>query len=256
MLRERQGAGRLTPKKFILETARHDQLTRRIGDSMVAYDRDLLVGFKWIARQSTKMGRPIHLRNEESHGYMAGDYVPQKMARSLHADLRIGDKLKAAGQTLHESSIRSFAAWCPRSSGRSMCKMPGSEGMTRMKEVMAAFRSHPPTEIGGVACPDRDYELETVNEVRWQTAAALAPKRRSRDARYDDRAITSPVAQRHRAKNQVLSLRLHSAEQLANLESAKAGARNASRGWKPTCGSLRAYNCTRAVSGVRKRWTA
>jgi phosphoglucomutase/phosphomannomutase len=42
-------------------------------------------------------------------------------------------------------------------------QMPGSEGMARMQEVMAAFRSHPPTEIGGDKVAQiRDYERKTL----------------------------------------------------------------------------------------------
>jgi len=41
--------------------------------------------------------------------------------------------------------------------------MPGSEGMVRMLEVMAAFRTAPPTEIGGDRVVQiRDYELQSV----------------------------------------------------------------------------------------------
>jgi phosphomannomutase len=38
-------------------------------------------------------------------------------------------------------------------------QMPGSEGMARMMEVMAAFRSGPPTDLGGERVAQvRDYE--------------------------------------------------------------------------------------------------
>jgi phosphoglucomutase/phosphomannomutase len=41
--------------------------------------------------------------------------------------------------------------------------MPGSEGMARMMEVMAAFRAAPPDEVGDMAVRQiRDYEQQTV----------------------------------------------------------------------------------------------
>jgi phosphoglucomutase/phosphomannomutase len=44
--------------------------------------------------------------------------------------------------------------------------MPGSEGMTRMKEVMAEFRTGPPADIGGLPVTQvRDYEKQTVTTV-------------------------------------------------------------------------------------------
>ena len=57
--------------------------------------------------------------------------------------------------------------------------MPGSEGMARMKEVMAAFRSEPPTELGGDRVAQiRDYEQQTVTTRRGEDSRSRSPVRR------------------------------------------------------------------------------
>jgi phosphoglucomutase/phosphomannomutase len=55
--------------------------------------------------------------------------------------------------------------------------MPGSEGMVRMQEVMAAFRSHPPTELGGDRVAQiRDYERQTVTPADGEPQPLAGPK--------------------------------------------------------------------------------
>jgi phosphomannomutase len=51
--------------------------------------------------------------------------------------------------------------------------MPGSEGMTRMQEVMAAFRADPPTSVGGDRVVQiRDYERQCV--IRFDDSGAAS----------------------------------------------------------------------------------
>ena len=56
-------------------------------------------------------------------------------------------------------------------------QMPGSEGMARMLEVMAAFRAGPPAEIGGERVVQvRDYELQTVTPAGGTPQPLAGPK--------------------------------------------------------------------------------
>ena len=55
--------------------------------------------------------------------------------------------------------------------------MPGSEGMARMQEVMAAFRAGPPAEIGGDRVVQvRDYERQTVTPAGGKPQPLAGPK--------------------------------------------------------------------------------
>jgi phosphoglucomutase/phosphomannomutase len=55
--------------------------------------------------------------------------------------------------------------------------MPGSEGMQRMQEVMAAFRANPPREIAGERLAGvRDYLYQTVTSFAGAAQPLVGPK--------------------------------------------------------------------------------
>jgi len=156
----------LSPEKFIIITLVTTQLTRRIADSYnVRTFGDLLVGFKWIAGVIDDEGPENFLYGtEESHGYMAGTHVRDKdgaVASLLLCELAA--KLKADGQTLHQKLEALFWQHGVHAENTVSVQMPGSEGMDRMQEVMAQFRSNPPTELAGSKVSQvRDYLNQTV----------------------------------------------------------------------------------------------
>ena len=180
VLETRKKASTLSPQHFIVTTLVTTQMVRRVGDSYgVRTVSDLLVGFKWIAQAIDQYGPDLFVYGtEESHGYMAGSYVRDKdgaVASLLLCELAA--KLKAAGQTLHEKLDSLFWQHGVHVEKTVSVQMPGSEGMTRMKEVMAAFRSGPPTEIGGDRVVQvRDYERQTVTPAGGKPAPLAGPK--------------------------------------------------------------------------------
>ena len=172
-------ARRLTPKSFIVETLVTTQLSRRIADSYgVRTIGDLLVGFKWIAGAIDEFG-PEHFiyGMEESHGYMAGSYVRDKdgaLASMLLCELAA--KLKSQGKTLHEKLDDLFWQHGVHAEETISVQMPGSEGMTRMREVMTAFRASPPTEIAGDKVSQiRDFEQQTVTRPGGKSQPLAGP---------------------------------------------------------------------------------
>ncbi len=186
LLENHRQSGRLSPQHFIVQTLVTTQMVRRIGDSYgVRTIGDLLVGFKWIAQAIDQYGPELFIYGtEESHGYMAGSYVRDKdgaVASMLLCELAA--KLKAAGQTLHEKLDSLFWQHGVHAEQTISVQMPGSEGMARMQEVMAAFRAGPPTEIGGDRVVQiRDYERQTV------TQAVGPPSRGGQGGRRGDLA--------------------------------------------------------------------
>ncbi|NOZ40482.1 MAG: phospho-sugar mutase [Planctomycetes bacterium] len=158
----------LTPEHFQVITLVTTQLTRRIGDSYgVRTCGDLLVGFKWIAGVIDDEGPELFLYGtEESHGYMAGTHVRDKdgaVASLLLCELAA--KLKAEGQTLHQKLESLFWQHGVHAENTVSVQMPGSEGMVRMKEVMAQFRNSPPTELAGSKVRQmRDYLSQTTRQ--------------------------------------------------------------------------------------------
>ena len=152
---------KLSPEHFVIITLVTTQLTRRIADSYgVKTFGDLLVGFKWIAGVIDDEGSERFLYGtEESHGYLSGTHVRDKdgaVASLLLCELAA--KLKSEGQTLHEKLEALFWQHGLHVENTVSVQMPGSEGMERMKEVMAQFRTTPPTELAGSKVRQvRDY---------------------------------------------------------------------------------------------------
>ena len=155
----------LTSEHYIAITLVTTQLTRRIADSYgVRTFGDLLVGFKWIAGVIDDEGPDKFLYGtEESHGYLAGTHVRDKdgaVASLLLCELAA--KLKAEGQTLHEKLEALFWQHGLHVENTVSVQMPGSEGMSRMKEVMAQFRATPPSQLAGSTVRRmRDYQSQT-----------------------------------------------------------------------------------------------
>ena len=186
----------------------------------------MLVGFKWIAQAIDQYGPDLFVYGtEESHGYMAGSYVRDKdgaVASLLLCELAA--KLKAAGQTVHEKLDALFWQHGVHAERTVSVQMPGSEGMARMKEVMAAFRAGPPAEIGGMRVAQvRDYEKQTVTPVGGKSAPLAGPKG---DLVFLDLATEGNyVACRPSGTEPKIKFYMFTytpPEQLANLELAKA----------------------------------
>jgi phosphoglucomutase/phosphomannomutase len=169
VLENRKAAGKLSPQNFIVTTLVTTRMVRRVGDSYgVETKDDLLVGFKWIAQAIDQYGPDLFVYGtEESHGYMAGTYARDKdgaVASLLLCELAA--KLKETGKTVHEKLDSLFWQHGVHAERTVSVQMPGSEGMTRMKEVMSEFRAGPPAELGGIRVSQvRDYEKQTVTPV-------------------------------------------------------------------------------------------
>ncbi|MEM9659631.1 MAG: phospho-sugar mutase, partial [Planctomycetota bacterium] len=165
LLESRHSAGALTPEHYVVETLVTTQLVRRIAESYGVRTVDnLLVGFKWIAGVMDELGpEKFVFGTEESHGYLAGRYARDKdggVASMLLCEAAA--KLKASGQTLHEKLDALFWQHGAHAERTVSVQMPGSEGMDRMKEVMARYRTAPPNEIAGSGVAQvRDYLSQT-----------------------------------------------------------------------------------------------
>ncbi|MEO2047156.1 MAG: phospho-sugar mutase [Pirellulales bacterium] len=152
VLETRKQQGNLSSEDYVVQTLVTTQLIHRIADSYgVRTFGDLLVGFKWIVRVIDEVG-PDHFvyGTEESHGYLAGTHVRDKdgaVAALLLCELAA--QLKAQGQTLHEKLDALYWQHGVHEEHTVSVRMPGSEGMARMQEVMAQFRSEAPTEVAG-----------------------------------------------------------------------------------------------------------
>jgi phosphoglucomutase/phosphomannomutase len=159
-------AGRLRPDHYLVKTVVTTELIRRIGDAYgVETVGDLMVGFKWIAGAMDDRGPERFLLGaEESYGFLVGSHVRDKdagVASMLLAELAA--QAKAAGQTLHEKLDALFLRYGCHAEKTVSVTMPGSEGMDRMKALMADFRTRPPEQLAGMRVAQvRDFQAGTV----------------------------------------------------------------------------------------------
>ncbi len=172
--------GTLTGDQYLVKTLVTTELLRRIGDSYgVRTVGDLLVGFKWIGQAIDAQGPDgFILGTEESYGYLAGTHVRDKDAAvSSMLMSELAAESKVAGLSLHQKLDALFREHgCHRETQVSV-KMPGSEGMDRMRALMAQFRNDPPTSLGGIKVAQvRDYLNQTLTPIGGSAGPLPGPK--------------------------------------------------------------------------------
>ncbi len=170
---------RLTQDSYVIKTLVTTELTRRVSESYgVRCEGNLHVGFKWIAGVMDAVGPDgFVFGTEESHGYLIGQYARDKdgaVACLLMA--MMAAHWKQQGKSLHERLLELFAQHGCHEESLVNVQMEGSEGMSRMRDLMAAFRSRPPQSLGGIAVAAvRDYKALTVTPVGGQPQKLDAP---------------------------------------------------------------------------------
>lgn len=172
--------GRLRPDHYLVKTVVTTELIRRIGDGYgVATVGDLMVGFKWIAGVMDDRGpEQFILGAEESYGFLVGSHVRDKdagVSSMLLAELAA--QAKAAGQTLHQKLDGLFLRYGCHAEKTVSVTMPGSEGMDRMRALMAGFRSRPPDRLAGMRVARvRDFQNGTSTSAGGKPQPMSAPR--------------------------------------------------------------------------------
>lgn len=174
-----QELGQLTDKSYVIKTLVTSELTRRVAESYgVRCEGNLHVGFKWIAGVMDAVGPDDFVfGTEESHGYLIGQYVRDKdgAAACLLMSLLVA-QLKHEGKSLHQRLDELLVQHGCHQETLVNVQMEGSEGMALMSKLMAAFRTAPPTELGGIAVAGvRDYKSLTVRLPDGSTRPLAAP---------------------------------------------------------------------------------
>jgi len=152
LLSSRKRAGTLSPEHYVVKTLVTTEMMRRIADAYgVRTYGNLLVGFKWIAQVIDEAGpERFVLGAEESHGYLIGTHCRDKdatVAAMLMAELAA--QAKSEGKSLHEKLDALYWQYGCHLERTVSQTMPGSEGMIRMRALMARFRSDPPKSLAG-----------------------------------------------------------------------------------------------------------
>jgi phosphoglucomutase/phosphomannomutase len=175
-----QRAGTLTPEHYVVKTLVTTELIRRIADAAGARTvGDLLVGFKYIGGVIDERGpEKFVLGAEESYGFLIGAHARDKdaaVASMLLAELAA--RAKAEGLSLHEKLDALFARYGCHLERAFSVRMPGAEGMGRMKALMAQFRRQPPQALAGFKVAKvRDYLNGVIFEPDGRTTPLGGPK--------------------------------------------------------------------------------
>lgn len=161
VLQKRNSQGTLGPSHFVVKTLVTSELIRRIAVSHGAMCvGELPVGFKWIAGAMDEQGADKFVFGaEESHGFLAGDYVRDKdaaVAAMLLAEMAA--EAQSRGETLCQRLDSLYWQHGCHMERTVSCTMPGSQGMAKMTELMLRFRQSPPAALGGLKLVRvRDY---------------------------------------------------------------------------------------------------
>jgi phosphoglucomutase/phosphomannomutase len=161
VLDRRSRAKTISPEHYVVKTLVTTEMIRRIADSYgIKTHGDLHVGFKYIGGQVDESGpERFVLGLEESHGYLVGTYARDKdgaVACMLMAELAA--QVRSEFKTLHNKLDSLYWQHGYHAEHTVNLAMLGSEGMTRMRAMMARLRQEPPRSLGGLEVVGvRDY---------------------------------------------------------------------------------------------------
>ncbi|MCL2366959.1 MAG: phospho-sugar mutase [Oscillospiraceae bacterium] len=172
-------ANTMPEKPVVLKTIVTTEMTRRIAEVNNIACFDTFTGFKFMAEkkndlESNHKGKVI-FSYEESYGYMIGDFVRDKDA--VTASMLIAEMAAwYAGQnmTLWDALERLYEKYGQYSEYTLNLLMPGLDGITRMRELMAGLRGSPPKGILKTrVMVMRDYESGTEIDVESGTITKM-----------------------------------------------------------------------------------
>ena len=162
VLGEKQKNGTLSESSYVVTTLVTTKMLGRICDSYkVRCSQENLVGFKWICNvMDVEDPNNFVFGTEESHGFLVGQYCRDKdgaVACLLMTELAA--LVKSKGKTLFEHLDDLYLKHGFHHERLVNIRMEGSDGMKRMQNLMANFRSNPPTKLGGLEIVGiRDYQ--------------------------------------------------------------------------------------------------
>ncbi|MBR2822971.1 MAG: phospho-sugar mutase [Clostridia bacterium] len=139
-------------------------LANRICESYGVKMFEVLTGFKFIGekiQQFQDSGEyTFQFGFEESYGFLSSTFVRDK--DGVNASLLVTEVAAACeeeGITLYDRMEQIFREYGYYVEKVVSTTLPGKDGLTRMKEIMAGLQDNPPTDIGGMKVTAvRDYK--------------------------------------------------------------------------------------------------
>ncbi len=166
LLSELKANNKLKPTNIILKTVVTTNLITVLAEKYgVEITDDLLVGFKYIGEimDSLQVSGKISdflLGVEESHGYIAGNYIREKDALVAGILLsELASKLKGEGKTLAQYLDQIYEENGYFLNYLTEIRLPGAEGMSSIAKIQTNLREERPIKIG-------EFEVEKFTD-KW-----------------------------------------------------------------------------------------
>jgi phosphoglucomutase/phosphomannomutase len=154
----------LTGQGVMIKTAVTTNLVREVckhnGFTIIG---ELLVGYKYIGEEMNKLEKAGEIDNflfgcEESHGYIAGNYVRDKDAVTPAIWLaELAAELKADGKTLIDFLRITYATYGYFHNYLTEIRLPGAEGKSKIDQIQSALREDKPRQFG-------KFEVERIED--------------------------------------------------------------------------------------------
>ncbi len=163
ILSSKQKAGNLPANGAAVKSIVSTSLANRICEHYGVKMYETLTGFKFIGekvQQFMDTGEHTFLFGfEESYGFLSSTFVHDK--DGVNASLLISEvacACMAEGITLYDRLQEIFREYGYYVEKVVSTTLPGKDGLTRMKEIMASLRANPPKELAGLKVTAvRDY---------------------------------------------------------------------------------------------------
>jgi len=164
-------AGTMPQTPVILKSLVTTEMARMIAEKNDVACFDTFTGFKFMAEKKNALEAEgqgnVIFSYEESYGYMIGDFVRDKDA--VTASMLLAEMAAwyaGQGMTLYDAMQNLYEKYGQYGEKTLNLVMPGLDGITKMRNLMAGLREKPPIEIAGVkVIARRDYQPGIVLDV-------------------------------------------------------------------------------------------
>jgi len=172
-------AGTMPSMPAMLKSLVTTEMARLIAEKNDVACYDTFTGFKFMAEKKNALEAAgqgnVIFSYEESYGYMIGDFVRDKDA--VTASMLLAEMAAwyaGQGMTLYDAMQKLYEKYGQYGERTLNLVMPGLDGITKMRDLMAGLRASPPTELAGVeAVVRRDYETGIEIDVQTGTKTEI-----------------------------------------------------------------------------------
>ncbi len=176
LLEQWKKQGKLNKDSFVASTIVSTPVLKDITESYGAQYKEVLTGFKWIAKLIKDHPELNFVGGgEESFGYMVGDFVRDKdAATATLLACEIAAQMKSQGSSIYQKLLEIYAEHgLYREELISLVKR-GIDGEMQIKQMMIDLRDNPLSEINGEKVVlIEDYQASTAKNLQDHTTQTI-----------------------------------------------------------------------------------